>query len=85
MEESVIYQDILRKGELRGELRGEFKGELKTVLRILKHRFGALAPEIESQIKALNQDSLDALSIAQIDFQQLSDLENWLAARCTQM
>ena len=81
MEESVIYQDILRKGELRGELRGE----LKTVLRILKHRFGALAPETEAQIKALDQDSLDALSIAQIDILQLSDLENWLASRAVQM
>lgn len=85
MEESVIYQDILRKGEIRGEIRGELKGELKMVLQILRHRFGALAPEIEGQIRSLNQDSLNALGIAQIDFQQLSDLENWLASRAVQM
>jgi predicted transposase YdaD len=81
MEESVIYQDILRKGEIKGEI----KGERKTVLRILRHRFGPIAPEIEAQIRSLNQDSLDELTIAQIDFQQLSDLENWLASRAVQM
>lgn len=89
MEESVIYQDILRKGELRGEIRGEargeIKGELRMILRILKHRFGALAPEIEGKIKTLDKDSIEALGVAQINFQQLSDLENWLAEQSTQM
>lgn len=29
MEESVIYQDILQKGEARGEIRGEARGEAR--------------------------------------------------------
>jgi predicted transposase YdaD len=85
MQESVIYQDILQKGEIRGEIRGEFKGELKTLLRIFRHRFGALAPEIEGQIATLNQNSLDDLSIAQIGFQQIADLEKWLASHVVRM
>ncbi len=85
MEESVIYQDILRKGEIRGEIRGEIKGELRLMLQILKARFGALAPEIEGQVRVLDKDSLEALGVAQINFQQLPDLESWLAARAIRM
>lgn len=29
MEESVIYQDILQKGEARGEIRGEARGKIE--------------------------------------------------------
>jgi predicted transposase/invertase (TIGR01784 family) len=87
MEESVTYQAILQKGvqlgESRGELRGELKGELKTVLRLLKHRFGALSPEVEERIITLGVEDLDDLSIALLDFQQESDLKEWLARRAS--
>ena len=89
MEESVIYQDAVRKGEVRGEIRGEIRGEwkgmLKTVLNLLTHRFGQLAPKVEGQIITLKQESLSALSIAQMDFQGTVDLEDWLAAHATRM
>ena len=79
MQESVIYQDIIQRGIQQGIQQGEIKGELKTVLRLLTHRFGALTPEIEARISALQAESLDALSVALLDFKQLSDLEDWLS------
>lgn len=85
MQESVIYQDAVRKGEIRGEIRGEWKGMLKTVLIQLKYRFGPLAPEIESQISGLGQDLLSDLSIAQISFQDATDLDSWLISHAVRM
>lgn len=85
MQESVIYQDILHKGEIRGEIRGEWKGALKALLNLLTHRFGQLAPEVESQLISLDYNSLSALNIAQIDFRAMDDLENWLVAHSTKM
>lgn len=85
MQESVIYQDAVRKGEIRGEIRGERKGMLKTVLIQLKYRFGPLAPEIESQIGRLGQDLLGELSIAQISFQDATDLDSWLTTHAISM
>ncbi len=35
MRESVIYQEILKEGEIRGEARGEARGEEKTLQRIV--------------------------------------------------
>ncbi len=35
MRESVIYQEILKEGEIRGEARGEIRGEEKTLQRIV--------------------------------------------------
>jgi predicted transposase/invertase (TIGR01784 family) len=35
MEESVIYQDILQKGEARGEIRGEAKGKVEVARNLL--------------------------------------------------
>jgi predicted transposase YdaD len=74
MEESVIYQEAVQ----RGLQQGIQQGELKTVLRLLKHRCGPLAPAVEARVSALNAASLDALSVALLDFNQASDLESWL-------
>ena len=44
MEESVVYQEIIRKGEIRGEARGEARGRIETsrssILLFASHCFG---------------------------------------------
>lgn len=89
IQESVIYQDAVHKGEvrgeIRGELRGEWKGTLKIVLNLLKHRFGTIPSEIEGQIVVLNQDLLSELGIAQTSFQDTADLDSWLTAHAARM
>ena len=74
MQESVIYQDILQKGEQRGLQ----KGEVAVILRLLIRRFGAIEPEIEQQIRALSITQLDELAEALLDFSSQSDLVNYL-------
>lgn len=70
MQESVIYQDILQKGDKRGEER--------TIIRQLSRRFGEIDSSLIDQIKLLPIEKLDTLAEALLDFSALSDLVTWL-------
>ena len=74
MQESVIYQDILQKGEQRGLQ----KGEVAVILRLLTRRFGAIEPEVQQQIRSLSITQLEELAEALLDFSSPSDLVNYL-------
>jgi predicted transposase YdaD len=71
MQESVIYQDILQKGNKLGEER--------LILRLLNRRFGEIDAPIVEQIRALSTEQLEALGEAFLDFSTVSDLSAWLA------
>ena len=78
MQESVIYQDILQKGEERGKK----QEALQLILRLLTRRFGAIepeVPEIEQQIRTLSITQLEDLAEALLDFSSQNDLVNYLA------
>jgi len=75
MQESVIYQDILQKGEERGKK----QGVLQLILRQLTRRFSAIESEIEQQIRALSITQLEELAEALLDFNTQSDVINYLA------
>jgi predicted transposase YdaD len=66
MQESVIYQDILHKGEER------------TIIRQLNRRFGEIDSSLIDRIKLLPMEKLDNLAEALLDFSALSDLVAWL-------
>jgi len=66
MQESVIYQDILQKGEER------------TIIRQLNRRFGEINSLLIDRIKLLPMEKLDNLAEALLDFSALSDLVAWL-------
>ncbi len=74
LEESVIYQDILRKGERKG-LR---QGESKFALLVLEERFGKLAPKLRKQIEHLPAPQLEALGKALVYFKEPEELTAWL-------
>ncbi|MBD2048345.1 DUF4351 domain-containing protein [Coleofasciculus sp. FACHB-64] len=76
MQESVIYQDILQKGEQRG-LR---QGEVALILRQLRLRFGDINPELQEQIRGLSIPQLEGLAEALLDFSTQTDLVSYLAA-----
>jgi predicted transposase YdaD len=74
MQESVIYQDILQKGEQKGLQ----KGEVAVILRQITRRLGAIEPDIEEQIRTLSITQLEELAEALLDFNSQSDLVNYL-------
>lgn len=85
LQESSIYQDIIQQGLQQGMQQGMQQGKAEMLIHILKHRFEKLSAEDESQITALNLEQLDKLSIALLDFHQVSDMEIWLAQNSYQM
>jgi predicted transposase YdaD len=74
MQESVIYQDILQKGEQKGLQ----KGEVAVILRQLTRRLGAIEPQTEEQIRALSIAQLEELAEALLDFTSQADLVSYL-------
>ena len=74
MQESVIYQDILQKGEERGKK----QEALQLIMRLLTRRFGAIELEMQEQISTLSITQLEELAEALLDFSSQSDLVNYL-------
>ncbi len=70
MQESVIYQDILQKGDKQGEER--------TIIRQLNRRFGEIDSSLIERIRVLSVEKLDYLAEALLDFSEVSDLIAWL-------
>jgi predicted transposase/invertase (TIGR01784 family) len=79
MQESVIYQDILAKGEARGEARGKREGEAILILRQLTRRFGGISPNVAEQIRGLSVERLEQLGEDLLDFGEQEDIIAWLA------
>lgn len=75
MRESVIYQEILSRGEQIGEQR-----ERALVLRQLTRRVGELPQQTRARIDALSLEELENLAVALLNFEALVDLEVWLSA-----
>ncbi len=78
MQESVIYQDILQKGEQRGEQRGEQKEAFRFLTRQFNRRFGEIDSSIVDKIRVLSTEQLEQLGEEFLDFSNVSDLVAWL-------
>ncbi|HLO48377.1 MAG TPA: DUF4351 domain-containing protein [Kamptonema sp.] len=86
MRESVTYQAILEEGLERGVQQGVQQGipqgkqeeALSLIMRLLNRRLGAIAPDLQTQIRSLSLTELEELAEALLDFSQLTDLTTWL-------
>jgi predicted transposase YdaD len=90
MKESVVYQEILQRGEQRGEQRGiligeqrgEQRGEQNTAIKwitsLLRHQLGQVDSLVQERIQGLSIQQLEALRDAVFDFQTEHDLLLWL-------
>ena len=68
-----FYQEVLQIGRQEGEQ----QGETNMVLRQLTRRCGGLAPNQVKKVRSLSLTQLESLGEALLDFNNLSDLENW--------
>ncbi len=81
LEESVVYQDILRKGKRQGLQEGLQQGlqhERKLVRRLLERLLGELSARTHTQIETLNVDQLEKLGEELIEFKSEKALTAWL-------
>ena len=67
------------EGEQKGRLEGEQEGKAKLIIRQLKHRFGVMTPNQETQIRTLSVPMLEALGEVLLDFINPTDLDTWLS------
>jgi Domain of unknown function (DUF4351) len=66
------------EGEQLGEQRGRTEGERSLILRQLTHRFGTLPTNLQTRIEQLPLEQLEALSLAWLDWREITELETWL-------
>ena len=55
------------------------QGQASMVIRQLKHKFGEIDSDVESQIQKLSSPQLEDLSEALLDFERGEDLIAWLS------
>ncbi|MBF2055840.1 MAG: DUF2887 domain-containing protein [Cyanobacterium sp. T60_A2020_053] len=85
-----FYQQVWEIGRSEGEEIGLTKGiqigrieatkeaETNMVIRLLNRRCGSLPSQIEGEVRNLSIPQLESLGEALLDFQGMTDLENWL-------
>jgi predicted transposase YdaD len=74
MQESVIYQDILQKGEQKGEQ----KEALRFCMSLLDERFGEIDASIIERVQVLEKEQLEDLGRAILRISSIPDLLTWL-------
>ena len=74
LRESPWYNEILQEGLQKGRQ----EGELLLVLRLLTRRFGLLSEQRTEQIRQLSVPQLEDLGEALLDFESMTDLEQYL-------
>ncbi|WP_449420378.1 DUF4351 domain-containing protein [Phormidium nigroviride] len=78
MRESVIYQEIIQRGEQRGLQQGLGQEALAYTMRLLNCRVGEIDTQLQARIRLLSVVQLEDLGEALLDFSDVSDLVAWL-------
>jgi predicted transposase YdaD len=78
MQESVIYQDILQKGERLGRQEGEQQEAFKFLSRQLNRRFGEIDGSIIDRLRVLSTEQLEILGEEFLSFSNVANLVDWL-------
>jgi predicted transposase YdaD len=74
MQESVIYQDILQKGQEQGKQQEAFL----FLNRLLNRRFGEIDSSIIDRVRLLSTEQLEVLGEEFLSFSDVSNLLAWL-------
>jgi predicted transposase YdaD len=78
LKQTRVYQEALEEGRQDGEQEGRRKEALSMVLRQLNRRLGVLESLVEAQVRGLSLARLEVLGEALLDFNDASDLQDWL-------
>jgi predicted transposase/invertase (TIGR01784 family) len=77
-----FYQQVLEIGRTEGIQIGRSEAtqeaEANMVIRLLNRRCGSLSDTLETKVRSLSIPQLESLGEALLDFQDITDLENWL-------
>jgi flagellar biosynthesis/type III secretory pathway protein FliH len=76
-----LYQQDREQAVQQGVQQGLEQGriqEANLVIRLLQRRFGEIPQNLEETIRNLPVERLEDLGLALLDFNTLTDLDNWL-------
>ena len=73
-----LYQQDREQAIQEGVQQGRQQGEAYLLLRQLQRRFGEIPQNLQENIRNLPVERLEDLGLALLDFNTLTDLENWL-------
>jgi predicted transposase/invertase (TIGR01784 family) len=73
-----IVTSWMEQGIAKGRTEGRTEEARSLILRQLIRRFGTFSVRMKTEVQSLNLQQLEALSEALLDFDQLSDLTDWL-------
>lgn len=68
----------IQQGLQQGRQEGRQEGEFAVLLRLLNRRFGKVGVRLQSRIRKLPIDRLEAMAEALLDFKTVDDLKQWL-------
>ncbi|MBD2291437.1 DUF4351 domain-containing protein [Microcystis wesenbergii FACHB-1317] len=71
-------EQAVQEGLKTGLQQGVQQEALKLVLRQLQRRFGEIPQNLQETIRNLPVERLEDLGLALLDFDTLTDLDNWL-------
>ncbi len=74
MQESVIYQDILQKGQEQGKQQEAFS----LCMSLVEERFGEIDESIYQKVQNLKIEQLEALCRSLLRMSEMDDLVTWL-------
>jgi predicted transposase YdaD len=77
LKQTRFYQDVKAEGITEGIAQGRVEGEISLILRQLKRKIN-ISAKVEQKIRSLNIEQLENLGEALLDFNQESDVLNWL-------
>uniref|UniRef100_UPI00343E50BE DUF4351 domain-containing protein n=1 Tax=Okeania sp. SIO2F4 TaxID=2607790 RepID=UPI00343E50BE len=66
------------QAEARGEVKGRQKEAIALIMVLISQRFGEVSEDIKNQIETLPLANLESLVKVFLNFNSLTDLENWL-------
>jgi predicted transposase YdaD len=77
LQQTRVYRDAMAEGEVRGLELG-LQQERALVLKQLARKLEVISPDLVAQVESLPLEKLEALGVALLDFEQVSDLERFL-------
>ena len=80
IKETRFYQEVLLVGLEEGRQEGRQEEAANLVMRLLTRRCGSLSSSLEIRVRSLLVNQLEMLGEDLLDFSDIKDLENWLAA-----
>ena len=80
LQQTRVYQEAREEGEERGRQVGQLQGQRSLIALLLRQKFEALPQPVIGALSLLTPEQLESLALALLNFSQLAEAEEWIAA-----